>query len=642
MHGRHSSSSSPFLIVAAFLVPTGLAHVMVGCAADDALVIGGDSHLVGAADSAAAQDAGADAVLDAHADTVSVDIAVADVAPKCPGEPSCACSVASDCPKTACVPAKSGPICAGPCTPAATCGAGFVCKSVGVGATGQKLCVPLHPYVCDPCANSAACASVADPTARCAAVLGDGGASGWYCAPRCTGPQDCPLGYLCDTYAVVDGAKEKVCAPAAAACPCSAAAVVAGRSTPCSVSAKSPQGVAIGTCTGQRKCKAKGLGACDAATPQPEGCDGLDNDCDSITDAGSLCDDFSLCTTDACAGAKGCTHVGLGGNCDDKNPCTDDACDKIKGCVTLPNQITCDDAEACTATDVCKAGVCGGVKVICDDKNACTQDTCLPGKGCAFTPTAVPCNDGTACTVQDACANGACAGKKLSCDDANLCTDDACDPVKGCTLAENAVPCNDGSACTAGDLCADGACAGQAVACADGQVCTDDSCIKATGCVYLPNTSKCSDGDACTASDACKGGACLPGAATDCQDGNLCTADSCDNNTGTCSHAVTNEAGACVDGSVCTGNDTCQGGLCVGQPQLVCDDKNPCSDDSCDAKLGCVSLALDATACDDANPCTTGESCKKGTCSSGQPLEDGKPCGDGKACSGGACKAAAT
>src|SRR5439155_462928 len=47
--------------------------------------------------------------------------------------------------------------------------------------------------------------------------------------------------------------------------------------------------------------------------------------------------------------------------------------------------------------------------------------------------------------------------------------------------------------------------------CDDGNVCTTDSCDPATGCVHAPNTVPCDDGSACTTNDTCSGGTCVGG-----------------------------------------------------------------------------------------------------------------------------------
>jgi hypothetical protein len=64
-----------------------------------------------------------------------------------------------------------------------------------------------------------------------------------------------------------------------------------------------------------------------------------------------------------------------------------------------------------------------------------------------------------------------------------------------------------------------------------------------------------------------------------CDDGNPCTADSCDVAAG-CQHEA-QTGGECLDGDACTIGDHCDEGVCLGQP-IVCDDENPCTDDVCD------------------------------------------------------------
>lgn len=110
-----------------------------------------------------------------------------------------------------------------------------------------------------------------------------------------------------------------------------------------------------------------------------------------------------------------------------------------------------------------------------------------------------------------------------------------------------------------------------------------------------------------------------------CDDGNECTTDGCHAATGECTH--TNRAGSCEEGNACTTGDTCVDGTCVGGPPAVCDDSNPCSDDSCEAPGGCVHVP-NIEPCDDGNPCTTSDMCQFGNCAGGIPVdcEDGLDC----------------
>ncbi len=67
------------------------------------------------------------------------------------------------------------------------------------------------------------------------------------------------------------------------------------------------------------------------------------------------------------------------------------------------------------------------------------------------------------------------------------------------------------------------------------QIC--DGAKSATQWTAKADTSACTDGQFCTASDTCGSGKCA-GTSNGCDDGDKCTADSCDVGTGGCLHAV--------------------------------------------------------------------------------------------------------
>ncbi len=165
----------------------------------------------------------------------------------------------------------------------------------------------------------------------------------------------------------------------------------------------------------------------------------------------------------------------------------------------------------------------------CDDGNANSGDCC--DSGCEFEVLGSSCDDSDLCTLTDNCDGaGACAGSgTLVCDDAELCTDDSCIPASGCHFDPNTVACDDLDACTVNDVCAGGACtSGSPLTCDDGNVCTDDTCLPASGCDFAANSAACDDADACTDGDVCSAGSCTPGAPLDCDDLDECTADGCD------------------------------------------------------------------------------------------------------------------
>jgi hypothetical protein len=82
---------------------------------------------------------------------------------------------------------------------------------------------------------------------------------------------------------------------------------------------------------------------------------------------GSVCDDFSACTTDECSGSAGspgfCNNTPV--NCDDGNTCTVDSCSAGFGCVNASVPGTCDDGDPCTQGDYCLAGVCTAGNDVC-------------------------------------------------------------------------------------------------------------------------------------------------------------------------------------------------------------------------------------------------------------------------------------
>ena len=367
------------------------------------------------------------------------------------------------------------------------------------------------------------------------------------------------------------------------------------------------------------------------------------------------CDDDNPCTKDVCLPEGGCDYQNIAGfcddgdacsvndfceggacqggdalDCDDGNECTSNEC--LDGlCINEPSVGGCDDGNECTEGDYCSQGECDheGLKD-CDDQNICTTDSCDPDLGCKYAVNTNPCDDGDVCTTNDKCGGGWCAsGPEMNCNDGNVCTDDSCHPQNGCENINNTVACNDSNVCTTGDQCAGGACVGgPAPNCDNGNVCTNDSCDPDLGCVHLSNNAGCNDGNECTTGDQCSAGSCVGGAPPNCDDGNICTDDSCNVLTG-CQNA--NNLGPCSDGNACTANDTCAGGVCAPGVALFCQDNNVCTDDSCNPATGCV-FANNSAGCNDNSQCTNDDKCSGGQCG-GTPVQ----CNDGKACTNDTC-----
>ena len=332
-----------------------------------------------------------------------------------------------------------------------------------------------------------------------------------------------------------------------------------------------------------------------------------------------ICDDGDICTTmDRCQGGQ---CVGFTVVCNDNNICTTDSCNPNTGmCDFVDNNDPCDDGDICTENDACNNGVCAGTPKDCDDFDVCTEDTCDPYTGnCTNTNVVAICDDGDPCTLNDLCnpSTGQCEGVPKPCDDGNHCTTNTCEPNTGnCLAVNNTKPCDDGDPCTYHDTCMNGQCVGMDIICDDQNVCTTDTCVNGT-CVYSFNSISCDDGDICTLNDVCinvAGGAptCV-GTEQNCDDGNPCTDDMCDTQTGNCTNIInSNPNTVCSDGDLCTHNDRCINGQCVGTP-INCDDGNTCTNDLC-LNGGCLYVYLNNQTCDDGNPCTVNDTCVMGFC----------------------------
>ncbi len=382
--------------------------------------------------------------------------------------------------------------------------------------------------------------------------------------------------------------------------------------------------------------------------------------------------------------------------------CLKNTCDKTNGIcklVAIAEGKTCDaDNSICTVGDVCKGGVCqAGALKKCNDDNACTTDSCDPAKGCLHAPASGACNDGNACTTADTCTEGVCKGKgkipDKDCDDANGCTKEGCDPKTGCTHTPAAGACNDGDPCTTGDACSNGACKGGGNICQcnkdkdctsfeDGDLCNGTLFCDKTGlpfkCNVAPQTVvKCSDkgntaclanqcdkskgscklvpvnqgkncdadSSVCTIGDACASGFCQAGKLKNCDDNNACTDDTCDAKLG-CANKP--NSAPCQDGDQCTLSDKCVGGQCTKGVAKSCDDQEPCTSDACDKKSGkcinnpipgCGGFCLANSDCNDNNPCTT-NNCINSKClltNNSKPCDDGNKCSNKDTCTKGKC-----
>ncbi|MCA9536252.1 MAG: hypothetical protein KC593_21350 [Myxococcales bacterium] len=371
------------------------------------------------------------------------------------------------------------------------------------------------------------------------------------------------LGEACDTS---DQCSSTVCVDGV----CCGSSCGGGNANDCMACSVAAGGTTDGTCTGLSAAAAPTV-VCRAATP------------------GNACDVAETCAVGnmACpanASAPDGTSCGgaPSGVCDAQNQCMAGSCVAryaSSGTVCRSSVGPCDAAETCTGSSAsCPADnlsalngtPCGGAPSgLCDAQDLCMANTCVA----RWVAMGTPCRPASGeCDVAETCT-----GSSASCppDDVN---------------AKNGVGCggDPSGPCDAQDTCMAGSCVSRYAPATTLCRASTNSCDVEELCTG--SSTQCpSDVNSCCMSDA------------DCNDGNVCTVDTCNLTRGYC------EAGPPMAGCCSSASD--------------CNDGNSCTADSCDTvnhvcvfgapAAGCCSSASD---CDDSDPCTL-DACVASACS---------------------------
>jgi hypothetical protein len=263
--------------------------------------------------------------------------------PECPfgGGWACPCTTNSDCVAEFCVQSDKGKICTEKCFDDSSCEKGWGCVQIsGTGMDLTYVCVPKFVTLCRPCATNADCSAPGMPANAnvCVPFGTEDKNNGSFCGTKCALDKDCPDGFAC-SQVTTEGTTVSQCLPKNGA-DCSCTPLFKGRGDKTACFKKNE----YGTCNGTRTCTQQGLTACTAIDPEPESCDGDDNDCDGQTDevgsAGCTAwypdndnDTYGIGAGQCLCSAPGGDYADAGGDCNDLasnvNPGAAEVCNNV-------------------------------------------------------------------------------------------------------------------------------------------------------------------------------------------------------------------------------------------------------------------------------------------------------------------------
>lgn len=364
------------------------------------------------------------------------------------------CTADDECPSGLCLQSLANGVCAYPCTPEQGCDQlGWKCLGVRYGGSNiVELCLPAQALLCMPCETDDDCTPKAglfttmdEESMQAPGLCTPLANQGTFCGYPCVAHSSCPSGYSCMPYSLEDDSLIGQCQPKFEQCVCNELGGKTGWTTNCGFDNE------WGNCQGQTACPAAGAAVCSAVVPTEDLCNGLDDNCDGITDDGGMvgqtcgktkkgeCDlGFIECIEEeeVCVGAiypadEVCD--GLDNNCDmqidEVYPEKGQACGSNKG-ICKPGKYSCKTGTLKCLDEIGPGEeTCDGLDNDCDSQT----DEELAGAG-------EPCgeDEGECTPGQTQCVNGiwSCQGAVGPAMEVCNDKDDDCDGVTDFALCD--------------------------------------------------------------------------------------------------------------------------------------------------------------------------------------------------------------